>query len=761
MKDDDEEIGKEEEAKPGLSAFSTYDYSTIHDKDIKLIGKKTKRPEKTTSNKIVQLIGRVRKTYEPSVRQALLNEITKTNDFSYEGVMKAALKKGFSVNKGEADFIAELGKSKIMVNKIGIPSNLCRKKLHYYYLTTNYNLQKVITDDPLMWISTVIVRWKTDKLYKTYSRFTGKVDVKKFTFVTDTLIQNSVTYSGYCQDKDPGILFLRSKDLNTDEVQKEINDPKSGYEDYQLNSQPYVLIEGNNFLICCPTNYISRDNIAATAVNLSAIKCFNSKNKLSDGLKSIKKNNEYGTYLNLHEIKVTDFCPSCVFLETPVNDARVLIYMELDNNVIYNNIRNVEKSIKDLKLPPNCVFWDNYSSFMEMLCVLDISKFNPDAPIKKEINEVYTNYVNNKSAFQAWAVIYRTFDEIVMGFYDSITSKMTYDQIIRLKSKIDFFVDNYNYLQSNEATAEIAKILNTIGDACSLMQMFISNNTALELATSIRKIIRMLIEQQISKTMDYVRTVGIMCLQVMYDGNVPMIPKIRSKSSFLGNIGGGVITSKNVIGNILALAKKFEKDISADEGEDFMDKLSAVNDLIDQMIDNSIEIYNKGALKPQKDNVRKYIREERELFNNIFEDVLGMYESPDYTTKEMEALTLLDNINLLNFLQLVESIIKKLTLVSKTVDSSNLPKVMKLKKIKPSKGKPTPDQFKKNRATINRSGKPPDKEIKDQFKDIGGGFQKIDGKELLAEGIIQELKEGYNQETAAKAMDTLPAPLPM
>ena len=348
-----------------------------------------------------------------------------------------------------------------------------------------------------------------------------------------------------------------------------------------------------------------------------------------------------------------------------------------------------------------------------------------------------------------------------MGFYDSITSKMSYDQVIRLKDKINFFIDNYNYLLSNESSAEVSKIINKLGDLCALMRMFISNNVALELVTSIKKIIRMLIEQDKNKILEFTRTVGLMCLQVMFDGSAPIIPKIRSKCSFLGNVGGGVITSANVIKNILAIAKKFEKEIEVGDDEDFMDKYDKVNDLMEQVIENTVIQYNKGFFKDERDQIIQYIKGEPELMKLIFEDVLGMYESKDYTEEEIRGLTVLDDINVLNFLQLIQDVLNKIKAVAVTTNASKMPKILKLRKIKKRKEGVTGAEFKNNKGTISTTGKPPLEQITKDLPEIGGSFQKAKGSELLASGVITALKKGYDEKTAADAMDGLPAPLAM
>lgn len=758
--DDKKEEGKAYGGNPAMNIFSSLDFDAPKYKE-NLIYKrerKPKAPKKPPSEQIVELLGKKRKRIEPTVRQQLLNDVIKTADYTTEGVKEAAIKRKMVVSDKEAKFIAELGKTKVTVKKLGIPPELCKKPLHLFLSIGEMgDTMKFVTDDSLLWKCLYnMVRYKDRSTISKYENFLVRSTIKKFSMVSDVLSVNGMSYSGYAQDKERNYFFAKTENGNySSGYVKQLLDFGAGvYGKTNIKMSGgaiYTFLGKGDAVIIAPAADWSKPDGLAT--KLSDTRMINSKNKLASGMKEIKntKKDQIGTYLNIHDMAVTDFVPSVLFFEK-LENVRMFLNIELDKNAFYNALPKADNyKTMVLNLPKNCVFWDNLESYVEMLNIayFDNDKFSYTQ--RNDFNSIYVEYSNYKTAFNAWRILYYNFEDIITGYYDSITTKVTYDQIMKLQDKVNFFIDNYYYLTEHATYIAIRTFFSELGVVCEMMNIFVSTKASIDAIECIKKVIRLLATSNTTKLEDFVRVTGVLCLQCMYDGDYAMIPKVRSKAAFLGNVTGEKITGDVLRRNIVELTKQFNERLikgleDAKKGPDVLTPYKKMNQIIKTSIENTIRRYKNYKFKGMEDVIRELL-DDPVLRESIAEETAGWIESGDFKDEELLNLDYLYNFDVLNQLQAFDQIATKVfkAFGKEGLDNIGKTKVKEVARI-PGAYKKFKARKKGDTKKVVDTGLPAPAVLEDFKKNYGSSLVKIPNEKIVE--TITTITTPENQQQA-------------
>lgn len=653
---EDEEERKEEEYDIPKNAFIDLGgegkYTPMPEEQKKLLGKKSKRKTKLKEIQIELFGKKVKGKIEPSKLQKVFNIVSKSNDFSLPGVKASAAKLNYQIDDSSASLLVDLGKAKVSVKKLGIPGSLCKQKLHFYVFLKLFDSMNIITDDRIVWNCYYGVQTSLDKpdpKFKTADNLLSNSKIKAFSIVSNKLFTNEKLLSGYCQDENKNICIINDGNkIDPDKIAKSFQDGTNCNRILDAvfpNGQKYNFYTTPNVMLAIPSTYNLRESVNL----INGVKCINTKNNLSDGLKQLKVNNQVGSYLNLHEVKLTDFSPSCLFV-TSFKDYKTFIDAEFDYNTIYNNFKfNNHKTIRTFNLPTDCVFWDNIHSFIELLGLVkmtqDLNK-DLDADIIATIEE-FNKY---KFAFSAWKSVYKSFEGIVLHFYDSITNKLTIDGVTKLKDKVDNFLTNYSILKAHVSYPYVGDVIGKIQSFCPMMRNFFSGTAASDACTAIRKTISVLMtgnDASLKKDgMDIekvFRTTGIMCLECLYDGYWSMIPKVRARVSFLGDVSGDVINNENLRNNIRNLSRLFEekKDEEKRGGDDpgnFLNQKEKYESYMRAGLDKTFNSYkDKKNLQTFKEELINRMFNEKAIYKSMMEDITTLLYDPDIEEKDILA----------------------------------------------------------------------------------------------------------------------------
>ena len=598
----------------------------------KLLGfkRKTKKLKKLP----LQINQKKNRKREPSTFQKIFDLIVKADVINEGTVRDAAAKYKYQIETDNVNFFLEIGKARASVKKFGFPSNICKNPFHLYTFSPFKEQTSVLTDDRVVWDVIYSYAFEKDLDMKKYVSFRSNSTISTISVITNKTFDCQKAYFGYVQD-----YFKTSAIINSVPIDGESGiSLKNAFNNNAKGIYVMTVTVPSGFTY----NYWQYENVILSATQdvtlddlLQAgmqIKCFNSKNKLSDGLKEIKVQDKLRTYINVHEIKPVDFSPSCLFTEPAIPEVSYFIDAKLDTNTVYNNItKGISKTsnIVAMQIPPNAVFWDNISSFVQMLGLIALT-YELNQAFKNEILNTIETYYKNRDIFNSWKRIYKQFESIVISFYDSVTTKLTIDGTIRLEKKALQFVSDYLYLRNDKSYMDIRTFLGTV-PGTRLMTSFVSTSGPYELVTSITKLITILKSgKQVkeSKIDELFRTIGLMCTRVLFGGDFAMIPKVRSKAAFLGG-PGKELTNETIKNNIKYLLDKFKADVKKDFREAKLPDLDykKMDQLIDKMLDNSSKRFKDSTVSDNFEEIKKQIRSDEKLYDSLREDVNEMYKN--------------------------------------------------------------------------------------------------------------------------------------
>lgn len=697
-----------------LGQAKKYSKKEQTEEEKKLLGKKTYKEKKLSKGLAVNLMGKnVKAKTEPTKLQQIFNVVSKSNNYDAKNVRNAAAKINYDIDDTTIKLISDLGKAKVSVKKLGIPTGLCRKKFHLYSFYRMPGKMAIVTDDRVVWNCYYGLQFTNEKANNDMIRFSNLLlncDLKTFSIVSDKLFKNEKVNSGYCQDEQKesaiitnGEYYKKKIDVNAlNQMKAKFNDNVTLINITSPNTTRYSLYQNETNIIAFPYN---GGNIDEYINYLPKVECINNKNNLVLGLKNINTDKNVGSYLNLHEIRLTDFSPSCLFISY-FNDYFAFVEHELEINSVFNNISyNDIKNLRLLKVPDNFVFWDNLNSFIELIGLIKITKKPDNINNEKDdkdfvetmgIIELYNKY---KAIFAAWKQIYNNFESIVLHFYDGVTNKLTIDGITKLRGKVETFLTNFDILKNHSSYNNVYKVLSTIAN-CKMMQNFALRTPARDVCVAILKVIRILmsgkneeLEKKNTNIEKIIRTTAIMCLECLYNGFWSMIPKVRSKVSFLGSVAGDSINDDNIKQNIENIFNLFEEEKKIDRKDiDFLKEKKQIDYLVSAALDNTIRDYNNDYLAPFIDAIKKRAMSDNVLYDSMVEDILTFRGGDYQNDKDLLAFgNFNENPDIMGFLAKANEAAK---LAIKASNGENIQKVDRNKVIEAVIPRKTPNKKK-------------------------------------------------------------------
>lgn len=671
--------------------------------DVKMIGLRKKKKEKKRRIHI-DLVGKKRLRNEKSSDQTLLDKIAKLDENStVSDVISQAKNMGLEVTKQKANLLLEISKAKAVVKKIGIPSNLCKKNMKFYLNAKLQDVVKGLNDDKLVWDTIIGYQFSANNELKgkPYSDMLSyALKVKDFSFVTDKLFNAEEIYSCYCQDKDPNICLIYNPNVVLDEkkIIEMLNNNNSVITGRISTSVVCSYFNSTNLMMCYN---VSKDKEGLVGLVASKkIKCVNSKNKMTEGIKVVKGDKSFGVYLNIHNIKPTEFVPSCVFFPG-VKEYRCYIDCDIDNNSFYNGFPLKAKTFYSIELPPNCVNFDNLGSFVEMITLIRVCEEKDiDKSLATEIGYIFDMYSKYKPAFNAWRTVYKQFVSIILGYYDSITTKITIDAIIKLRDKINDFITNYNTLKSpGNYYNEVIQLLSLIQKFSVMIKNFVVTNAPINAVESINKVIRIISEGKTIPGTEiemYFRTAGVICLECLANGTYPMIPEIRSKSAFLGSVGGGKLTNENLVENIIELNQLFTERIEGKKKnqKEQINAFRKAEEIIDHVVENTARAYRNGLYRNNIDLIKRLLKSDPVASKAMLETVLSWMYSIGYDESEVKSkFNFLSDPNVFALLLAVDNLSSQVS--NHGVKNANLSDMLGAFRIKKGVATPSPE-YEKN-----------------------------------------------------------------
>ena len=586
-----------------------------------------------------------RKKVSESLFQKIFNDIMKKNTISRESIVAVAEDSRVKLDPEGVEFFYELSRAKASMKKFGLPSDICKNKFHVYAQLDFYESTGVVTDDKIVW-NAYYATYMSNSEQKAMYKFSELYD---FSIVSDTIFVCNDIKIGYCQDYYKHTAVINNSRINENEagiIKKDIAEKKPGV--LVLNNLAMPNDAKYNFYQYYSLIMVGKVGIDDMLKMATTLKFVNSKNDLSKGLKSIKVGNS-GMYLNLLESKFTDFSPSCLFTEPVIPSVRMFVRGALDTNNVYNVMLGEKLTTTlDIPLPSNAVFWDNISSFIQLISLYKILD-KTEKTFSDQVVKLVEIYYNNKEIINAWKRVYKEFETMVIRFYESISTKLTIDGVTKLEAKVFNFLTNYIYLKNDERNLTQVRILLGNIPRVSLMTNFVSTNIPYELGMAISKLIVTLKSGKALKDVkidDMFRTLGLLSTKVLYGGTYQCIPKIRSKASFLGGAVGDMNNEtfkKNVSYLVDEFKKGLEKKGKSEEKKMFGGGAKKMGQIIDALIRNSEKKLNDSFVNSNAERLNEKIKADKTLYESLIDDVENMFENGEEEADILSYGDFLDN----------------------------------------------------------------------------------------------------------------------
>jgi len=624
------------------------------------LGNKRKRDKKQKRVPIRIGVKKERRVRDPSDFQKILDKLDKYPIITSERVTEIAHGMNYKIDDKNVKFLVDIGSAKVAVKKLGLLSGICRVPFHCFVESEFYKKDiTTITDDALINNCYFAYAFSEQGNLFQYAPYAKFAKLNKFSFVTNKVMKFDNVYTGYVQDGNKDIAIISNVPFDPKEL--EIVGEALNNKEGDSMVLDIKLLNHENTITFCRYQAALMAGEAEFAQLFDAgckMRTFNSKNKLSAGYKLVKMGDKNMAYIDIVDQKITEFTPSFLIVVPGVTNFSFFLEGELDlnqvHNYMYKNIQDGIEHITQFNLPPNAVFWDNVGSYIEMIGLIDF-EFKPD--FSNEIANLVTLYQDYKDVITYWKKTYKMFENIVLHFYDAITTKLTIDSIVSLDKKVSNFIVNFDYLVKSDTYSKIKEFVEQLPNV-PLMRNFVSTNIPMEMMTALKRLIVILNAgkklEEMTNITDMFRTIAVYCTRVFLNGQYKMIPKIRSPAAFLGSAVGGMNneTLKQNIGYLLESYKKLEGAVVKKSQLPYEE----MDNLIDRVFNNTLLKIDDKFIKDNYTRIKQKIRSDIPAYNSLRDDIDDLLRNGT-TIEEIKAdYNFLDNPVFSNYLVMYKKV---------------------------------------------------------------------------------------------------------
>lgn len=323
------------------------------------------------------------------------------------------------------------------------------------------------------------------------------------------------------------------------------------------------------------------------------------KGELKKGIKEFNKTSKAFYFQDW--IRPTTFCPSVIQLPSYAYvQAKTFFYMKLDPEEFMNFLNRTNQ----LTFPLSSITPENTHSFCELLRVALIT-----VPALKDY-EYYRNlielYFLNVEIFKKIREHYIQFKKIILMFYDSFSSRIMIDRLLKISELCTKYLDDDDVLRASSVELESAKAFYSKMDEkiVSLTNNYFKNFTS-QLVLLIKYVISELCVKNANTEQlePLVRTTGWAIYSCFYGNASQCIPETRSPCAFFGNLTGEY-SAEYINQKLNSLFQKvYSRTISLEKGDSALKTDVAV--LLREQKKKLTEKFVDAFNKMQENNYRK------------------------------------------------------------------------------------------------------------------------------------------------------------
>ncbi|MBQ2644137.1 hypothetical protein IJG14_01015, partial [bacterium] len=404
---------------------------------------KKKKEEKKKETEYKTLLG-LKKKREQKPRSELQKISDKIFSKNITGVEEIRMFIGSEFKKYDEitnKFLATIAQSKVINGKLVISDTLANRPL-LYKLKVKAGERNWISNDGLF----------LSKIFK--QAFPGNIGavnlggnflIKNVTVVSIPFLYEGETKKGFIQDNEENFFCFGLEALEGEEFENtkaNLFNFTTGAIKYRYNGWNYIAKDYNNCTV------IALDSKTGNALNnYKNQKIFNmpslKKRELKEKVIEIKNKPRYF----YSKISPEFFCPAFTLLNQSV-EFSFLYDICLDYNEMFAGIISSLTSTKAPGLPNDFVYWDNVEELIELYSVLAVVGVSFGMP-----NGFVNYFANNCDAYTQiripigiWGKKMMDLQRIVTEFFNSFSTKLSYDKLSDMREKILKINDDYGKL---------------------------------------------------------------------------------------------------------------------------------------------------------------------------------------------------------------------------------------------------------------------------------------------------------------------------
>lgn len=559
---------------------------------------KTKAKPKKKTKQFLSILGvKTKRKKSTSDKQKIIDKVISSRNYDNDSIASVANTLGFRISNEDTLFIQAVAKSKIVSRKITIPAGLFKKPITYFTQLKSITKCKYITNDFLFWG----LHWYKDVQTNAHAKmFNNTTKVVEINIISDQ-IEPKTMQKGYIQDKSEFVCAINCKNLTNNEEEQfaNLDNDNIAVEGGDFDNGTFDMSDGLEYVyrVFKSNVLIYTEDEKRNAANIWKNQIYISPKSLDKNLDDDKQKVKL-EYLNYHNQTLTSFIPSILIFEVEPS-VKVYAKVELNYNDLYDQLFelfNGKKSLVEVQIPKEIVLWETFHYLFTLISLINNVDGNKyEAFLKQDIDNFMKKYEDLKGVFMAWKSVYMTFKQIILGFHDALTTKITIDSIVKLKPKIAMFLSEYDALKKDSTYVELVSLMMKIPNSSKIMMNFCSGELSKECILVIDHAITAVMTNdkqynEEKKLFDLFAVAGIYCKQVLYGGTYEMIMEIRSPAAFLGNLNQGTINSESIKAKIIEIKNKIirQEEKRDDEIMSLVDTYKEAENSVREVLKNTL-----------------------------------------------------------------------------------------------------------------------------------------------------------------------------
>lgn len=607
-------------------------------KEVDLQTYKTKAKPKKKTKQFLSILGiKTKRKKSSSDKQRIIDKVISSRNYDEDSIASVANTLGFRISNEDTLFIQAVAKSKIISRKITIPAGLFKRPITYFTQLKTITKCKYVTNDYLFWG----LHWFKDIQTNVHAKmFNNTTKVIEINIISDK-IEPKTMQKGYIQDKSEFVCAINCKNLTNNEEEQfaNLDNDNIAIEGGDFDNGVFDMTDGLEYVyrVFKSNVLIYTEDEKKNAADIWKNQIYISPKSLNKDLDDDKQKVKL-EYLNYHNQTLTSFIPSIVIFEVEP-EIKVYAKIELNYNDLYEQLLELfggKKTLVEVQIPKEIVSWETFHYLFTLISLINNIDGNKyEALLRADISNFMKKYEDIKGVFMAWKSVYMTFKQIILGFHDALTTRITIDSIVKLKPKIAMFLSEYDALKKDSSYVEVVSLLMKIPNSSKIMMNFCSGELSKECILVIDHAITAVMTNdkqynEEKKLFDLFAVAGIYCKQVLYGGTYEMIMEIRSPAAFLGNLNQGTISSDTIKAKIIEIKNKIirQEEKKDDEVMSLVDTYKEAENSIKEVLKNTLIRANEGKFQEfATPKVISGILDNLPLLKSaLLEEILAWYE---------------------------------------------------------------------------------------------------------------------------------------